>query len=61
VDGVNAQGQLEPLVGRETPSTNSQQFGQTLTTAKICWSPGARLQDSADFEIELTGEWRKMR
>jgi len=61
VDGVNAQGQLEPLVGRETPSTNSQQFGQTLTTAKICWSPGARLQDSADFKIELTGEWRKMR
>ncbi len=56
VQGVRAQGPIEPLVGRET-SQNSQFFGMILTRAKLCWSPGSILLDDVVFQVEKDGYW----
>lgn len=60
VDGrVDARGQVEPLVGRETRG-DSGQFGRTLTLAQICWMPGAILLADTTFEVTDTGVWRSL-
>ncbi len=53
-DGVQAHGTLEPLVGRETQNTN--QHGETLSQAVICWQPGALFQ-STTLQIGYYGVW----
>ncbi len=63
VEDVEARGQIEPLVGRET-SAKSEQFGMKLTPAQICWAPGALLQKETCketcFEITPLGVWKKV-
>ncbi len=56
VDGVNAQGQIEPLVGRET-QMDSRHFGIHLTTAQLCWTPGSLLTSTAKLIITQEGTW----
>lgn len=56
---VDARGQVEPLVGRETRG-DSRQFGMELTPAQICWAPGALLQKETCFEITPLGIWQKV-
>jgi len=57
VNGVEASGQIEPLIGRET-RRDSQQFGMTLTPAQVFWMPGAILQHNATFEVTQMGTWK---
>jgi len=57
-DSVNAHGQIEPLVGRETPTGNSQRFGMRLTTARLCWAPGSILASTAGFTVTEEGTWQ---
>ena len=54
--GVDARGQIEPLVGRET--LRSHTFGHNLTAARVCWTPGAVLASAAVLEIAPDGCWR---
>jgi len=56
-DGVNAQGQIEPLVGRET-QMDSRRFGMHLTTAQLCWTPGSLLTSTAELVITQEGTWQ---
>jgi len=46
------------LVGRETPTDNSQRFGMHLTTAQLCWMPGSILASTAGFTITEEGTWQ---
>ena len=48
-------GTLEPLVGLET--TPSGKFGQTVSTAEICWTPGSTAKAGATFSIKEKGLW----
>jgi len=56
--GVDARGQLEPLVGRET--SESGKFGRHLTSAGIYWTPGTILNTSLTLFINSNGVWEKM-
>ena len=56
VDRVKARGQIEPLIGRETRD-GSHRFGMALTSAQICWAPGAVLKSASVFEISMSGIW----
>ncbi|MDW8069239.1 MAG: hypothetical protein RML46_10015 [Anaerolineae bacterium] len=58
-DGMQARGQIEPLVGRETRD-DSTHFGRTLTPAQMCWAPGAILLADKTFEVTETGIWRPL-
>lgn len=59
VDDVEAKGLIEPLVGRSTPTDNSQRFGTNLTSARLCWAPGALLTSATEFAITADGTLRK--
>jgi len=59
-NGVQARGQIEPLVGRET-SQNSQLFGIGLTRAKICWVPGSLVLEDTPLQLEQEGCWTKVK
>ncbi len=54
---VEAQGQIEPLMGRETQGKDSRGFGRTLTRAGICWAPGSLVQRDTWFTVEPQGIW----
>lgn len=55
--GVQACGQIEPLVGRETRG-DSAHFGHTLTQAQVCWTPGSVVENETQVTVEATGIWR---
>jgi hypothetical protein len=59
VDGVDARGQAEPLVGRET-AKNSADFGAKLTSGRVCWVPGSVIDRETSFQITETGVWSKI-
>lgn len=55
--GIRAQGQIEPLVGRET--REAARFGEVLPSwVPICWVPGSRLLADQLFEISEYGIWQ---
>lgn len=56
-DGVQAWGQIEPLVGRET--RESHRFGAHLTAGRVCWTPGSEIAAPATFQIDPGGYWIK--
>ncbi len=58
-DGVEARGPIEPLVGRETRG-GSHRFGMALTSAQICWAPGAVVQQPVTCEVTDWGIWRRV-
>ncbi len=53
--GVDAQGLIEPLVGRETRQAASH--GETLSQAVVCWAPGAALKKDTMLKIGDYGIW----
>lgn len=59
IDGVDAKGPIEPLVGRSTSTDNSQRFGTNLTSARTCWVPGALLTSATEFAITTEGTLEK--
>lgn len=59
IEGLQARGGLEPLVGRETRD-DSQGFGRALTNAQICWTPGSRVSHAVTLEITRSGWWQKV-
>ncbi len=54
--GVDARGQIEVLVWRET--TRSDRFGGDLTGSYACWAPGSVLEAERWFEIQQSGIWQ---
>lgn len=53
---VQARGQIEPLVARETHEAG--RFGGSFSQdVPICWAPGAVLQADYTFEIDPYGVW----
>ena len=61
---VNARGQIEPLVGRETRDKDGSQkdstcFGQYLTCARVCWVPGSVVDRKECLTLDVTGVWNK--
>lgn len=57
VDGVSAQGMIEPLVGRETVR-DSGRFGQRLTAARLTWVPGSIVRRAETLMVDEWGTWR---
>ena len=62
---VNARGQIEPLVGRETRDKDGSQkdstrFGQYLTRAQVCWVPGSIIAQELQMVLDATGVWKLM-
>jgi len=62
---VNARGQIEPLVGRETRDKDGSQkdstrFGQYLTRAQVCWVPGSIIAQELQIMLDATGVWKLM-
>lgn len=55
--GVKASGAIEPLVGRQTIS--SDRFGGKLTSAELCWVPGSVCETTLWFEFAPEGIWRR--
>ncbi len=54
---VQATGQIEPLVGRETH--DAARFGGVLAPqVPICWMPGSQLLSDQQLEISEHGIWR---
>ncbi len=58
-DSLNCNGIIEPLVGRET-DTKTANFGKSCSKAKICWSPGSKVNDEISVQIEERGLWRSV-
>lgn len=58
-EGVDARGQIEPLVGRET-SDNSARFGTALTEGRVCWVPGSVVKQETSFAVSETGIWYRI-
>ncbi len=54
-ENTKASGLIEPLVGRETKASAS--FGQRLTRARVCWTPGSISGASQQFVIAGDGIW----
>lgn len=59
VESVEARGQIEPLVGRET-FKDSARFGTALTAGRVCWVPGSAVNRETSFQISETGIWSKI-
>ena len=57
VQGIEARGMIEPLVGRET-RRDSQGFGQALTPARLSWQPGSVIKQEQWLTLDETGMWR---
>lgn len=53
---VQARGQIEPLIGRETHS--SEGWGETFSQCVLCWAPGSRLHTEQILEIGEYGIWQ---
>jgi hypothetical protein len=54
---VEARGEIEPLVGRETRE-DSRRFGMSLTGGQVCWAPGAQIVKSHWLMVTETGVWQ---
>lgn len=52
---VEARGQIELFVGRETQDARS--FGKVLGRAQICWAPGAQVPPALPFRVGAFGLW----
>jgi len=52
---LSVRGSLEPLVGRETH--DAQNFGGTLSQARICWEPGSAVSEEVRLKILEDGIW----
>ncbi|MCI0488664.1 MAG: CRISPR-associated protein [Blastocatellia bacterium] len=57
-DGDSADGEIEPLVGRETNSEGK--FGQSHSKAQICWKPGKTVSTGDNFSIGYKGIWKRV-
>ncbi len=59
--GLEAAGDVEPLVGREWRSDNPRRrhVGQHVEFTDICFVPGSKVRQSVDFVVEAFGVWRK--
>jgi len=51
-------GQIEPLVGRETDPSDGR-FGVQLSQARICYAPGAQVTQETRFAIGPYGIWQR--
>jgi hypothetical protein len=49
-------GTIEPLVGRDT-HTGTGSFGESPSTAEICWVPGSMAVEGEAFRIKEKGIW----
>ncbi|MBE9508270.1 MAG: hypothetical protein IMY86_09500 [Chloroflexi bacterium] len=56
VTGVD--GEIEPLVGREVDPTDGR-FGVHLSRARICYAPGARVEEATQVRIGPYGVWER--
>jgi hypothetical protein len=57
VQGLEARGSIEAVVGRET--TTSQRYGRELTRGQIFWIPGSFCDSACEFEFGREGIWTK--
>jgi hypothetical protein len=57
-DNLQAHGQIEPWLGRET--LNPEQYGAKLSQAKVCWVPGSRVADESRLTIGRYGLWEAL-
>ncbi|NJK67869.1 MAG: hypothetical protein HC789_12815 [Microcoleus sp. CSU_2_2] len=55
-----AQGEIEPLVGREWRSNEStnRYAGQYVSFCDLCWIPGSAVAQNSNFAIEEFGIWQ---
>ncbi len=56
VTGVD--GEIEPLVGREVDPKDGR-FGVHLSPARICYAPGARVEEATQVQIGRFGVWER--
>ncbi len=56
VTGV--QGEIEPLVGRETRPKDGS-FGMQVSEARICYAPGSEVSTGVSFKIGPYGVWER--
>jgi len=64
-DNLSAQGEIEPLVGREWRSHNkdsqgnrvNHHAGQYIEYSGLCWVPGSKVARSQNFVIQEFGLW----
>jgi hypothetical protein len=57
VQGLEAKGSIEALVGRET--TTSDRYGRELTRGEVFWAPGSFCDSACEFEVGRDGIWTK--
>ena len=53
--GVNAQGTIEPLVGRTW--LGNGRAGQYVEFSEVCFTPGSKISDPFEFNIGTYGVW----
>ncbi len=60
-EGLSIEGEIEPLVGREWRSTNTdnQYAGQHVEYNDVCFVPGSRLNERTNFFVDKLGIWKK--
>jgi hypothetical protein len=60
--GLQAEGEIEPVVGREWRSDQERNryAGQHVALSGICFTPGSVLTERAAFEIGEFGIWKKV-
>lgn len=51
----DAQGEIEPLVGRETAPDG--RFGVEVSEARICYAPGSKVVEGSRFRVGPYGVW----
>ncbi|NLH02465.1 MAG: hypothetical protein GX488_11445 [Clostridiales bacterium] len=61
IDNVDANGEVEPLIGREWRSYSQKNCyaGQYIAFNQVCFAPGSILTESTDFIIDKYGIWKK--
>jgi hypothetical protein len=61
IAGVHAEGEVEPLVGREWRGTESKHryVGQFVHCNGVCFAPGSILTQASTFEIGTYGVWKQ--
>jgi hypothetical protein len=57
-DGIQARGQIEPWLGRETLA--AERHGAKLSQAQVCWVPGSRIVDESRLIICPYGLWEPL-
>ncbi|MCW6034766.1 hypothetical protein K4A83_00545 [Spirulina subsalsa FACHB-351] len=54
-ENVSAQGEIEPLVGREWQE--AKKAGESVAFSGMCWTPGTVVNGSMSFKIKRLGVW----